>query len=131
MTGVQTCALPISDHAPHHRDEKLCEFERAASGISGLETAMSLSLRLVGDGVLSMSQLVQKMVLNTAGILGINRGTLGKGADADIVIVDAGREFRVESERFFSKGKNTPFEGWVLRGRPVLTICKRKIYDIP
>lgn len=125
-----TIDVIATDHAPHHRDEKLREFDQAPSGISGLETAFSLSLKLVEDGVLTMNQLVEKMALNPAKILGIDKGALKVGANADVVIVDVNKEFKVEAERFISKGKNTPFDGWILKGIPVITICKGKIYDI-
>jgi dihydroorotase len=124
-----TIDVIATDHAPHHRDEKLREFDKAPSGISGLETAVSLSLRLVHEGVLTMPQLVEKMALNPARILGLQKGTLKTGSDADVAVVDANREFKVESGKFVSKGRNTPFEGWVLKGKPVMTICKGKIYD--
>src|SRR4030043_1111430 len=119
----------VTDHAPHHRDEKLREFDMAPFGISGLETALSLSLRLVEGGILTMNQLVEKMSPNPARILQINKGNLKIGSDADIVLLDQRREFKVETERFVSKGKNTPFQGWVLKGMPVLTICKGRIYE--
>jgi dihydroorotase len=118
-----------TDHAPHHVDEKLREFDMAPFGISGLETALSLSLKLVQQGILSLNHLVKKMALNPAGILQIDKGTLKVGADADMVIVDQNKEFKVEAERFVSKGKNTPFEGWVLRGMPTLTISKGRVYE--
>lgn len=124
-----TIDVIATDHAPHHRDEKLQEFDKAPFGISGIETALSLSLRLVNDGILNMSQLVEKIALTPAKILGINRGTLKVGSDADIVIVDTNREFKVEPEWFISKGKNTPFEGWTLKGMPVITICKGRVFD--
>ncbi len=118
-----------TDHAPHHRDEKLREFDMVPFGISGLETALSLSLRLVVEGILTMNQLVEKMVLNPSRILRLNKGTFKVGANADIAIVDINKEYRVESERFVSKGKNTPFEGWVLKGMCFFTICKGKVYE--
>lgn len=124
-----TINVIATDHAPHHRDEKLREFDKAPSGISGFETSLSLSLRLVHEGILSMSQLIEKMAFNPAKILGLNAGTLKTGSDADITIVDMDREFKVEPDKFISKGKNTPFEGWVLKGMPVITICKGKIFD--
>lgn len=124
-----TIDVIATDHAPHHHDEKLQEFDKAPSGISGLETALSLCLRLVHEGVLNMSQLVEKMSLAPSKILGINAGTLKTGNYADITIVDINRDFKVESENFLSKGKNTPFDGWTLKGMPVITICKGKVYD--
>ncbi len=124
-----TIDVIATDHAPHHRDEKLQEFDRAPSGISGLETALGLSLRLVEEGILTISQLVEKMAINPARILGLNMATLKVGADADAVIMDINKEFKVESKKFASMGKNTPFDGWVLKGMPVLTICKGKVFD--
>lgn len=124
-----TIDVIATDHAPHHRDEKLREFDDAPSGISGLETALGLSLKLVEEGILTMNQLIEKMTINPAKIMGINKGTLKNGADADVIIVNPDKEFKVEPEKFASKGKNTPFEGWVLKGAAVITICKGKIYE--
>lgn len=124
-----TIDVIATDHAPHHRDEKLREFDQAPSGISGLETATGLSLRLLEQGVLTLSQLVEKMAKNPAAILGIDKGTLKPGADADITILDLNKEFRVDSGEFVSRGKNTPFEGWVLKGMPVMTICKGRVHE--
>lgn len=124
-----TIDVIATDHAPHHRDEKLREFDQAPSGISGIETALALSLRLVDEGVLTLGRLVEKMALRPSQILGLGKGTLRPGADADVAIVDPAREFTVEPERFVSKGKNTPFEGWKLRGVTVITISKGKIYE--
>jgi len=124
-----TIDVIATDHAPHHRDEKLREFDQAPSGISGLETAMGLSLRLLEQGVLTLSQLVEKMAKNPAAILGIDKGTLKPGADADITVLDLSKEFRVDSGEFVSRGKNTPFEGWVLKGMPVMTICKGRVHE--
>jgi dihydroorotase len=125
-----TIDVIATDHAPHHMDEKLCEFDRAAPGISGLETALPLCLRLVEEGVLSMSELVKKMALNPARILGMEKGSLKKDSMADIVLVDSHREFTVDSGEFVSMGKNTPFEGWQLKGRPAVVVCKGRIYNI-
>ncbi|MDO9289684.1 MAG: dihydroorotase [Thermodesulfovibrionales bacterium] len=124
-----TIDVIATDHAPHHRDEKLREFDQSPSGISGLETALGLSLKLVEEGILTMNQLIEKMTINPAKIMGINKGTLKNGSDADVIIVNPDKEFKVESEKFASKGKNTPFEGWVLKGAAVITICKGKIYE--
>lgn len=124
-----TIDVIATDHAPHHRDEKMREFDMAPFGISGLETAISLSLNLVEQGILTTPQLVEKMALNPARILRIAQGTMKPGSDADIVLIDSGKEFTVEAARFISKGKNTPFQGWNLRGKPVLTICRGKIHE--
>ncbi|GAB4535940.1 MAG: dihydroorotase [Thermodesulfovibrionia bacterium] len=124
-----TIDVIATDHAPHHHDDKNREFDTAAFGISGLETALSLSLRLVHEGVLSISQLIEKMSYIPARILGINAGTLKVGSQADLTIVDMNKEFKVESVRFLSKGKNTPFEGWILKGMPVITIYRGKVFE--
>jgi dihydroorotase len=124
-----TIDVIATDHAPHHRDEKLREFDMAPFGISGLETALSLSLRLVDEGFLTLNQMVEKLTLNPARILQIDKGSLKVGNDAQIVIVDENKEFKVEAGKFVSKGKNTPFEGWVLKGMPVITICKGRVYE--
>ncbi|HMK56983.1 MAG TPA: dihydroorotase [Dissulfurispiraceae bacterium] len=125
-----TIDVIATDHAPHHADEKLLEFDRAPSGISGLETALALSLALVEQGMLSLSDLIRKMALNPATALGIDRGTLKSGAVADVVVLDAKQEFVVDTERFFSKGRNTPFRGWTLKGVPEVVISKGRIFDI-
>ena len=124
-----TIDVIATDHAPHHRDEKMREFDSAPFGISGLETALGLSLRLVQEGILSLHQLIEKMTINPAKILRIKKGTLRAGMDADILVVDEKKEYTVHAERFISKGKNTPFEGWELKGSPVLTMYKGKIYE--
>jgi dihydroorotase len=140
--GLKDGTLDViaTDHAPHHRDEKLKEFDLAPSGISGLETALGLSMRLVDEGVLTINQLVEKMSFKPAQILGLltphlssrtigPKGTLSAGADADITILDTEKEFTVEASNFFSKGRNTPFDGWILKGAPVFTISKGKIHE--
>src|SRR4030066_813401 len=134
-----TIDVIATDHAPHHRDEKLKEFDLAPSGISGLETALGLSMRLVDEGVITINQLIEKMSVNPSRILGLcsppsffitgPKGTLSKGTDADVAIIDIKKEFRVEASKFFSKGKNTPFDGWMLKGAPAITISKGKIYE--
>ncbi|MDI6890436.1 MAG: dihydroorotase [Thermodesulfovibrionales bacterium] len=125
-----TIDVIATDHAPHHRDEKLREFDLAPLGISGLETALPLSLRLVDEGVLTMNQLVEKMSFNPARILGISsKGSLKQGSDAGVTILDTKKEVRVEAEKFVSKGKNTPFDGWVLKGMVVITISKGRICE--
>ncbi|HYA12486.1 MAG TPA: dihydroorotase [Thermodesulfovibrionales bacterium] len=135
-----TIDVIATDHAPHHRDEKLKEFDLAPSGISGLETALGLSLKLVDEGVLTINQLAEKMSLNPARILGLltphlsslitgPKGTLAVGSDADITILDTEKEVTVEASKFLSKGKNTPFDGWVLKGAPLITISKGRIHE--
>lgn len=111
-----------SDHAPHSTLEKDVEFDYAASGMIGLETSLALSLRLVEEGVLTLNQLVARMSTNPARILKIPRGTLQVGADADVTVIDPNEGWTVDARTFQSRSKNTPFNGWRLRGRALVTI---------
>ncbi len=122
--GLKDGTLDViaTDHAPHAMDEKIVEFDYAPFGIVGLETAVGLTLKLVQEGVLSMSEVVRKLSLNPATILKIKKGTLSVGADADITIIDPNVEWTVDSSQFMSKSRNTPFEGWKLKGRAVQTV---------
>jgi len=125
-----TIDVIATDHAPHHKDEKSAEFDHAPSGISGLETSLGLSMRLVDDGLLTLRGLVEKMTCIPALILGLSatKGTLKPGADADLVIIDTEKEYTVSASDFRSKGKNTPFDGWSLKARPAVTIARGRIY---
>ena len=106
-----------TDHAPHHYDEKKVEFDRAPFGIVGLETAVSLSLdRLVHAGVIRLSRLVELLSVNPARILGVAAGSLSPGASADVTILAPDLHVRIEANRLRSRSKNTPFDGWQLRG---------------
>jgi dihydroorotase len=126
-----TIDVIATDHAPHQQSEKIREFDLAPSGISGLETSLSLSLSLVDEGVLTFDELVRKMALNPSLILGIQRGTLKPGAQADVVIVDLKKKFKVDVKSFESKGKNSPFDGRELKGAQVLTVCAGKVHKWP
>ena len=110
------------DHAPHGRTDKEVEFDYAASGLSGLETSLALSLALVHDGLLSWPALIEKMSLRPARILRIPKGTLADGADADITVIDPDRAWCVDRALFRSRGRNTPFQGRTLKGKAVLTV---------
>ncbi len=121
-----TIDVIATDHAPHGMDEKTVEFEYAPFGIVGLETALGLSLRLVQEGVLSLADLVRKMSLNPASILKINRGALSQGADADITIIDPDLEWTVDAKAFQSRSRNTPFDGWKMKGRAVQALVGGK-----
>lgn len=117
-----------TDHAPHHMDEKEREFDLAPSGISGLETSIGLSMRLVDDGVLTATQLVEKMALNPSAIARLSKGTLKPGSDADITIIDTKAQYTVDASGFFSRGKNSPFDSWTLHARPFATIRSGRIH---
>lgn len=116
-----------TDHAPHSPDEKNIEFDLAPFGIVGLETALPLSLKLVEQKVLTLSQLIEKLTLVPSNILGVDRGSLAVGKVADIVVFNPDEEYVVNSERFYSKGKNSPFIGWELRGRVKFSIVSGEI----
>jgi dihydroorotase len=120
-----------TDHAPHHYDEKKVEFDRAPFGIVGLETAVPLSLdRLVHAGVIGLPRLVELLSVNPARILRVAGGTLSEGAPADITILAPDLTVRVDAARLRSKSKNTPFDGWELRGGVAATIVGgRTVYS--
>jgi dihydroorotase len=112
-----------SDHAPHTENEKEIEFERAEFGVIGLETELAVSItELVGKGILGWVDLVKKLALNPARILGINKGTLSVGSDADIILVSPQEEWLVKKEDFVSKSKNSAFLGKKLKGVVEYTI---------
>ncbi|MDZ4853534.1 MAG: dihydroorotase [Nitrospirota bacterium] len=110
-----------TDHAPHAEYEKQWGMDRAPFGIVGLETALGLTLRLVEEGVLSMESAIEKLTSAPARLFGLSKGTLAVGADADVVMIDHHREWTVDPKQFLSKGRNTPFAGWRLRGQVVRT----------
>jgi dihydroorotase len=117
-----------SDHAPHTENEKEIEFERAEFGVTGLETELSSAITyLIQDKVLDMFELVKRLSVNPAKILGINRGTLGTGKPADIIVVSADKEWIVKEDRFYSKSKNSAFLGKTLKGVVEYTILGGKI----
>jgi dihydroorotase len=119
--GTLDCVA--TDHAPHAGYEKQVEFASAPFGIVGLETSLALGVtHLVRPGHLSLPALIRAMSTEPARILGLPGGTLSAGAAADVTVFDAEAEWTIEPERFVSKGKNTPFGGHRLVGRPVLTV---------
>jgi dihydroorotase len=112
-----------TDHAPHHYDEKHAEFDRAPFGIIGLETAVSLSLdRLVHAGHIRLPRLVELMSVNPARLLRVPGGSLAPGSPADITILAPDLRVRVDARTMRSKSRNTPFDGWELRGGVAATI---------
>ncbi|HEY2774410.1 MAG TPA: dihydroorotase [Candidatus Binatia bacterium] len=111
-----------TDHAPHHRDEKVCEFDKAAFGIVGLETMLPLSLELVRRGCIDLGRMIDAMSVRPSRVLGIGRGSLAVGAVADIVVFDPEREWTLHADAMATKSRNTPFEGWKLKGKAVWTL---------
>jgi len=117
-----------TDHAPHHREEKAAAFDDAPPGISGLETAVGLCLGLVHDGTISLARLVEMMSLNPCRIINIPVRSIQKGAEANLVIVDPATVWTVDPLTFVSRGRNTPFEGRHLKGRPVFTFVSGEAF---
>lgn len=116
-----------TDHAPHSILEKEVEFNYAANGITGLETSLSLSLALVRENIIGAARLVELMSSTPARILGVPGGSLHYGAVADITVIDPEKSFTFTTEKSFSKGKNTPFDGWELQGKAVLSMVAGRI----
>jgi len=117
-----------TDHAPHARIDKDLTFEDAANGVIGLETSVPLVWEhLVRKEVVSVSRMVELMSLNPSRILGLDRGTLKVGSVADVTVIDPEKEITVDASQFESKARNCPFDGWQLRGAPVLTIVKGRV----
>ncbi len=116
-----------TDHAPHSILEKEVEFNFAANGIAGLETSLPLSLALVRENVIGPARLVELMSCAPARILGVPGGSLHVGAVADVTVVDPERKFTFKVEKSFSKGKNSPFDGWELQGKAVLSLVAGRI----
>ena len=121
-----TIDVIATDHAPHSSIKKEDEFDMAANGIIGLETSVSLGMKLVEDEVITITDLLEKMSTNPARILGLESG-LTIGNPADITIIDPDILFRVNADNFQSLSRNTPFDGWELKGKAVLTMVEGKI----
>jgi dihydroorotase len=117
-----------TDHAPHNINDKMLEFDRAPFGVVGLETAVSLILdRFVRTGLIGLERLVELFSTNPARILRLERGTLTPGSWADLTVLDCERPSEVRSAEFLSRSRNTPFEGWKLKGGPAMTIVKGRV----
>jgi dihydroorotase len=112
-----------TDHAPHSPAEKDVAFDRAAPGMVGLETALALGLRLVRAGAITLPRLIEAMTAAPARVLGLAGGSLAPGVPADLTVIDLDRAWTVTAEGLRSRSKNTPFLGWELRGKAILTLC--------
>lgn len=121
-----TIDVIATDHAPHASLEKEVEFDLALNGIIGLETSLSLGLKLVKAGLFSMTDLIAKMSTNPARILGIENG-ICVGRPADLTIIDPDRSYTVDAKMFQSLSRNTPFDCWDMQGRAVLTMVGGKV----
>lgn len=117
-----------TDHAPHSAEEKAKDMEHSPFGIVGLETSVALTMtNLVKKGYITPMQMAEKMSYNPAKVLGIEKGTLNVGKDADIVIINPDKEYAIDVEKFASKGKNTPFDGYKVFGEVTHTIYGGKV----
>ncbi|MEN6494853.1 MAG: dihydroorotase [Thermoguttaceae bacterium] len=123
-----TIDVIATDHAPHAAEKKLQELDRAPFGIVGLETALGLVItKLIDPGHLDWSTALAKMTINPAQALGINKGTLAIGADADVTIIDPDVCWTVRPTEFHSKSTNSPFAGWTLKGRATTVIVGGRV----
>jgi dihydroorotase len=120
LEGLRDGTLDViaSDHAPHAPEKKMRELDQAPNGVIGLETLLPVCVRaLIEPGVLTWPQLIEKLTVNPARVLSIDRGTLQPGAVADVTIIDPNAEWTIDPAQFRSKSRNCPFAGWQVRGR--------------
>jgi dihydroorotase len=116
-----------SDHAPHHPDEKASSLAEAPFGVIGLETTLPVMLSLVDQERIGLERAIELLTVGPARAMGLDAGTLQVGRQADLVIVDPDRTFRVDARSFRSKGRNCPFDGWSVRGRILFTMVGGKV----
>ena len=117
-----------TDNAPHHADEKVCEFSVALNGILGFETAFALGYTyLVKKGEITLERLIDLMCFGPSKILKLGRGGMNVGDDADLAVFDLDNEFVFEKDKMLSKSRNTPYDGWKLYGETILTVMGGKV----
>lgn len=116
-----------TDHAPHTSLEKLVEYDHAAFGMIGFETALPLVLRLVDEGRMSLNDAIERMTWGPARVLGLPGGTVGDGTVADLTFIDLEKRWTVDPRELLSKSRNTPFGGWEMKGRAMITIVGGRI----
>jgi dihydroorotase len=123
-----TLAVIATDHAPHAPEKKMRELDQAPNGIIGLETLIpTCVVSLIEPGHLTWPQLIEKLTINPARVLGIDRGTLRPGADADVTVIDPAVEWTIDPSQFRSKSRNCPFAGWKVRGRAQTVIVSGEV----
>ncbi|NBP23468.1 MAG: dihydroorotase [Proteobacteria bacterium] len=125
IEGLKDGTLEVlaTDHAPHAVEKKTREFDQAPNGIIGLETFLPISVKaLIEPGHLDWPTMIGMMTIAPARVLGINRGTLGKGSTADVTVIDPHIEWTIDSAKFKSKSRNCPFNGWKVRSRAEIVI---------
>ncbi|QEL18420.1 dihydroorotase [Limnoglobus roseus] len=127
LTGLEDGTLSVlaTDHAPHAPEKKAKEFDQTPNGIIGLETFLPLCTTfLVETGVLTWPQMIEKMTINPAKVLGIERGTLQVGKKADVTVIDPNVEWVIDVNAFETKSRNSPFHGWKVKSRAMATIVR-------
>jgi dihydroorotase len=135
LEGLRDGSIDViaTDHAPHHADEKALDFDRAPFGIVGLETAVPLCIdRLVHAGVIDLSRLVALLSANPARVLGLPGGTIAPGGPADLTVLAPDQTVTIDAASMRSKGRNTPFDGWSLKGAVAATVVAgRAVHSNP
>jgi len=116
-----------TDHAPHRTIDKECTYDEAAFGITGFETAFGALMQLVESNAIDLGTVIQRLTCDPCRIFGLPYGTLSVGSRGDVVVLDPGQTWQVDSNRFYSKGKNTPLDGHMLRGRVVMTLVEGQV----
>jgi len=119
-----------TDHAPHHADDKMLEFDRAPFGVIGLETAFGVALTVLhhNEGIV-LARIIEMLTIGPARVFGLPGGTLSVGSEADIAVLDADTSWAVDATKFKSRSRNTSFQGWELRGRVVATfVAGRRVF---
>ncbi|MDE6474003.1 MAG: dihydroorotase [Clostridia bacterium] len=130
LAGIADGTIDViaTDHAPHHYEDKNVDFSMASNGISGLESAFALSYTyLVDSGVITLDKLVELMSQKPAKLLGLECGSLQVGGLADITLVDLDKKYTIDAKNFKSKGKNTPFDGFEVKGKVCVTVVEGKV----
>jgi dihydroorotase len=129
LEGLQSGLIDAiaTDHAPHDLISKNKPLEEASFGIVGVETMLPLSLKLYHKGVLGIRELLAKMTCNAAKIINFDGGVIKKSARADLTLIDLNHEWQIDAQKFYSKSKNSPFDGFKVKGRAIMTIVGGKI----
>src|SRR5258708_2400059 len=120
LAGLRDGTLDVlaTDHAPHAPEKKMRELDQAPNGIIGLETFLPICIKALSEpGLLTWPQMLEKMTINPARVLGIDRGTLRPGVAADVTVIDPNVEWTIDPSQFRSRSRNCPFAGWKVRGR--------------